>query len=81
MINNRKGSTGNQLCHETFDSYPRIQHASLIKSLLMDMLNPTESKRASAKSIQEKYREWLSGNFWYFSQSTTIIRMKEENCI
>lgn len=49
---------------EVFDNYPLIQNASAIKSLIHDMLNPKETKRASAKQIQEKYMDWLSGHFW-----------------
>ena len=45
----RNGSITNPMTKEIFDNYPKIIHTSTIKTLLNDMLNPVESKRASAK--------------------------------
>ena len=63
MNESKKGSICGLGTRERFDNYPNIENAATIKGLLTDMLNPQEAKRANAKLIQDKYKDWLSGNF------------------
>ena len=48
---------------EKFQDYPDIENATTICNILQELLQADEAKRASAREIQQKYHNWLSGKF------------------
>ena len=50
-VHMKKASSKTVNMQEMFENYPLIQNASTIKNMLLEMLNPKESERSSAKVI------------------------------
>jgi hypothetical protein len=42
-----------------FEKHPEIKHVELIREMIDEILEPNESKRATAEHILRKYAKWF----------------------